>query len=264
MFTYKNFIEYIQSEVINYFGESIHSSQFKYNDFNNICFNKMFATNDSFNIKSVDYLKKEIKELDNVCKNCRDYYINQRSKSYKDEDIKMGNFIEDVFIKYMRNELNLNIVRADTYKKSYPDCKLLDKNNNVICYFEIKYHGSPFLTSKSKINRHCYEGSATLDYDKLVKQLDIIEKELDKPTYYLHWIDYPCLKGLYYETAEEVRNYLKEHGKEFDRKEHEGDFKTVNKEYSIVKKIGYTKKFYTPLLMMNTFENLLLEFDYFK
>jgi len=134
---------------------------------------------------------------------------------------------------------------------------ILGQDKGILAYFEVKYHNAPFVTAINKINRYCYEGSATLDYNKIIKQLELIDSELDRPTFYLHWIDYPCLKGIFFETSEQVKDYLYQSGEEFERKEREGDFKIVNEEYSIIKKVGYTKKFYSPLLQMGTFEEFV-------
>lgn len=102
-----------------------------------------------------------------------------------------------------------------------------------------------------KIGRYCYEGSATLDLEKLINQIEIVDSELDRPVFYLHWIDYPCLKGLFFETSDQVKNELFLQGNAFEREERSGDFDDNNK------KKGYTKKFYSKLLEMGTFEELI-------
>ena len=79
------------------------------------------------------------------------------------------------------------------------------------------------ISAINKINRYCYEGSVTLDYKKIISQLDIIESDLERPVFYLHWIDFPCLKGVFFETSEQVKDYILTHGEEFVREEREGD-----------------------------------------
>ena len=84
-----------------------------------------------------------------------------------------------------------------------------------------------------------------------MKQIEIVESELDRPVFYLHWIDYPCLKGLFFETSDQVKNELFILGEEFNREEREGDFNESGK------KKGYTEKFYAKLLEMGSFEELI-------
>ena len=86
---------------------------------------------------------------------------------------------------------------------------------------------------------------------KIVKQIEIVESDLDRPVFYLHWIDYPCLKGLFFETSDQVKNELFILGEEFKREEREGDFGKDGK------KKGYTEKFYAKLLEMGSFEELI-------
>ena len=127
---------------------------------------------------------------------------------------------------------------------------ILGNDKGILCYFEVKYHGAPFIQAINKIKRYCYEGSATLDYEKVKNQIELIESELDRPTFYLHWIDYPCLKGIFFETSEQVKSYLYQSNIEFEREVREGDYKIVNK-------VGYTTKIYSPLLQMGSFEEFI-------
>ena len=102
--------------------------------------------------------------------------------------------------------------------------------------------------------RYCYEGSATLDYRKIKKQLELIENnELDAPVFYVHWIDYPCLKGVFYETSDQVKTFLESGEAEFTRNIREGDNQKA-------KKSIYLKKKYSPLLYMGDFDSLLNQF----
>ena len=102
--------------------------------------------------------------------------------------------------------------------------------------------------------RHCYEGSTTLDYKKIKKQLELIDNnELDAPVFYVHWIDYPCLKGVFYETSEQVKAFFESGEAEFSRAIREGD--NQKSKNSI-----YLKKKYSPLLNMGDFDSLLNEF----
>ena len=228
----------------------LHETQFKYPGVNEECYQKMYEKNSYDNIKTVKELKEEIDLLKPTCKECGSFFMQKRTNSIKGLDVMLGKVLEDVVIEYLRTKYKLNVVHGDTSNKKYPDCMLLSGDKGILAYFEVKYHGAPFISAINKIGRYCYEGSATLDLDKLVKQIEIVESELDRPVFYLHWIDYPCLKGIFFETSDQVKNELFILGEEFEREERSGDFNEG-------KKTGYTKKFYSKLLEMGSFEELI-------
>lgn len=256
---YKDFIDTQKQNIEDYFKNvSLHESQFNFTDFNKICVDEMYTKNEQSNIKTVAELKKCIPELKDTCKKCGDYFMKQRNNSVKGLDVQMGEFLEKQIMEYLNNKLKIKAMKADKTNRKYPDCMILNTDKGILAYFEVKYHGAPFLTAINKIGRYCYEGSATLDFNKVKNQLDIIYSDLERPVFYLHWIDYPCIKGLFFETSDQVKQYLIESGEEFDRADRTGDFININRDgYEVVHKVGYTKKFYSPLLQMGTFEEFI-------
>ena len=255
---YKEFIEEKQNEIKFFFKNAkLHEMQFDYNKFNDYCYEEMYLNNSQDTIKTVKQLKEDLPDLQVVCKNCAEYFMNPRNKSIKGLDVQMGKFLEDVLLDFLNNNLHIKALHADKSNKRYPDCMILNSDKGILCYFEVKYHGAPFIQAYNKINRFCYEGSATLDYEKIKKQLELIESDLDRPTFYLHWIDYPCIKGLFFETSEQVKSYLYQSKIEFERAIREGDYKIVNDKYKIINKVGYTTKIYSPLLQMGTFDEFI-------
>lgn len=252
MSLYKDLLEYKKEEIEAFFKNAkLFKNQFKYSDFNDICKEKMYdeiLPGDS--IKTVKELKSEIDELAPMCKECGPYFMNPRNKSIKGLDVQLGKFLEDILMDFMTTKLKIKAIHADNSNKKYPDCMVLNTDKGILAYFEVKYHGAPFITANHKIGRYCYEGSATLDIEKVTKQIELIESELDRPTFYLHWIDYPCLKGIFFETSEQVKEYLYTIGEEFERAARDGD-------YVAERKVGYQKKIYSPLHNMGTFEEFI-------
>ena len=233
---YKELIDYKKSEIEDFFKNvKLFENQFEYDSFNETCNEKMFTSNNQSEIKTVKELKEEIPDLKDMCKKCGPYFMKPRDKSVKALDVQLGRLLEKCLMDYMSDKLKLKSIPADSKNKSYPDCMVLDGSKGIIAYFEVKYHGAPFISANHKILRYCYEGSATLDFKKVLKQLELIESDLDRPTFYIHWIDYPCLKGIFFETSEQVKNNIHKDGPEFNREEREGDYKTFHK-------IGYTEK----------------------
>ena len=126
---------------------------------------------------------------------------------------------------------------------------ILGKDKGIVAYFEVKYHCAPFISAINKINRYCYESSATLDVRKIERQLEIIESDIERPVFYIHWIDYPCLKGIFFETSEQVKKALINE-KIFEREERDGDLE--KNPQSI-----YKEKIYSRLLEMGTLEKFV-------
>ena len=259
MTAYEELLEMGQSRIFDFFKNvTLHDSQFKFSSFNQKCYEAMYLNNHQDDIKSVKDLKTEIPELKDICKNCGSYFLNPRNNSIKKYDVQLGKLLEDVIIDFLRTKYKLNVTHGDTSNKKYPDCMLLSGDKGILAYFEVKYHGAPFINAINTIKRFCYEGSATLDLNKLIKQIEIIESELDRPVFYLHWVDYPCLKGLFFETSEQVKNELFIQGNAYERESRTGDFDKTGK------KVGYTAKFYSKLLEMGSFEELIELFQNMK
>lgn len=251
MTVYEELLAFGQDRIFDFFKNvKLHNSQFKYSAFNTDCYNAMYKNNSQDSIKTVKELKEKIEELKPTCKECGTYFMNPRNNSIKKYDVMLGRLLEDVIIDFLKEKYKLNVTHGDNSNKKYPDCMLLSGDKGILAYFEVKYHGAPFISAIRKIGRYCYEGSATLDLGKLVKQIEIVESELDRPVFYLHWIDYPCLKGLFFETSDQVKNELFTQGEAFEREERTGDFVDD-------KKKGYTKKFYSKLLEMGTLEEFI-------
>ena len=243
---YEEILELYKDKLTDFFKNvPTFENQLLYSEFNKDCFDNMFKNNQNENPFPVKVLKEKIPELKDVCKKCGQYFMNPRNKSHIKYDVIMGQLFEEILIDYFTNHLKIKAVHGDKTNKKYPDCMILGKDKGIIAYFEVKYHCAPFISAINKINRYCYESSATLDYKKIERQLEIIESDIERPVFYIHWIDYPCLKGIYFETSEQVKNE-----KIFQRQEREGDFE--KNPQSI-----YKEKIYSKLLEMGTLEEFV-------
>ena len=165
----------------------IFENQFTWSDFNAECYEAMYADNTYKNIAAVKELKESIPELKEVCKKCAEFYIPARNKSIPKYDVILGKQYEEALMKFLTAKLGAKTERADLENRSLPDCKILKPDGSTAAYFEVKFHGAPFVRAFNLTNRYCYEGSATLDYKKIKKQLQLIDNnELDAPVFYVH------------------------------------------------------------------------------
>lgn len=248
---YEKLILKYKNEIDDFFKNvPTFDNQFRYENINKSCLEKMYKENNIESPKTVKELKEEIPELKEMCKKCGNYFMNPRNNSHIKYDLIMGQFFENIIIDFLKSELKINAEHGDKSNKQYPDCMILGKDRGIVAYFEVKYHGAPFISAINKINRYCYEGSATLDEKKIIKQLEIIESDIERPVFYLHWINYPCLKGIFFETSEQVKDYLVNNKTSFVRNEREGDLEKTPQTV-------YKEKIYSPLLFMGDFDEFI-------
>lgn len=245
---YEELLDSSSQEINTYLkGVPTYHNFLTFNIFNKSCYEKMYLNNNQICSKHTFY--ENIPELKNECKLCWNFFLSPRNKSIKSLDVQMGKKFETAFGNYLKKK-GFAFRKGDAKNKSYPDNAINDSHGNLLAYYEVKYHQAPFVKAFNfNPGRECYEGSITLDYTKVKKQLDLIEKEISVPVYFLHWVDFPCIKGIFYQTSRETKEIL-ERGIDYNRKDRVGDFKNN-------KKIGYTKKFYPSLLFMKDFKSFL-------
>lgn len=248
---YEELLSFSKNRLKDFFKNvTLFENQFEYSDFNQKCYDCMFLCNNQEKPKTVKELKAEVTELAPICKKCGPYYMNPRNSSHIKYDLMMGQLFEDILIDFFTQKLHIKAMHADKSNKQYPDCMILCGDKQIAAYFEVKYHSAPFISAINKINRYCYEGSITLDYKKIIKQLELIDSDIERPVFYLHWVDFPCLKGIFFETSEQIKQYIYESGEEFSREKRIGDGEKNAKSV-------YLTKFYSPLLQMGSFEEFV-------
>lgn len=253
MSLYEELLRSCSEDLKTFFANvSVFENQFTWSGFSKSCYEHMYEKNSAGSIRTVKELKEDIPELKEMCKKCGEFFMPARNESIPEYDVIMGQQLEEALMKFFSEKLSAGTGRADLENRSLPDCKIMRPDGTAAAYFEVKFHGAPFVAAWRFTGRYCYEGSATLDHKKIEKQLQLIE-ELDAPVYYIHWIEYPCLKGVFYESSEQVKNYISSQHEVFERMEREGD---KQKSSSAV----YLKKMYSPLLEMKSFEQLMEEF----
>ncbi len=238
-----------------------HDSQFKFTDFNQKCVNVIYDNLGKENIiKPRQELFDPIPGLHETCTGCYKYYMNPRNRFAKSLDIKLGKKFEVFFVDYL-NSLGIPSGLLEEKPLNDPDITIKNKSGKIVSRCEIKYMAAPFLLLYKKIpGRECYEGSNTLDVGKkIAKQRNFVENEIDVPVFYIYWLDFPCVKGVYFMPSEEVYEYIDSvGGMEFERKERSGDFVTTKEGEK--KKLSQTSKVYLPLYKMQNFESLIEKF----
>jgi hypothetical protein len=235
----------------------LHKRQFTFDEFNEKCYVEMYEglRKSGVVIPRQQFFEK-IHGLKDECAECWKFYMNPRNESVKFMDIKLGKQFEKALIDFF---CSIGILCAQVEsKENYPDVMVFDVNGNTVAYCEVKYLTAPFLTIYKKLpGRECYEGSTTLDVGKKIKaQRKIVNEKISVPVFYVYWLDYPCIKGVFYMSAERVYAYIDEVGTQWKRRERRGNFVEAEERKILIAEL---RKVYLPLLEMGNFEELVEE-----
>jgi hypothetical protein len=235
----------------------LYETQLTYDkEFNSDCFTKMYESQRGSAHKRRQEFWPIIPQLKQVCGKCWKFYLNPRNNSIKHLDIKFGKEFERVFSDFLHNK-GFRCEKGDAEGKNYPDLVILNEAGKKVCYLELKYLAAPFLmVHKHVVGRECYEGSTTLDVGRKIEaQRKIVEEVIHIPVFYVYWIDYPCIKGVFYMESKDVYQYIDSvQGVQFTRRDRRGDYvKTLGGK----QKISQLDKVYLPLLRMGDFSELL-------
>ena len=230
-------------------------NQLEFSLLNEECYYKLYSEiKDIKSIKPLNNFFSEINGLEELNKKAYKFFINPRNKSIKGLDVQLGNKFDEALMNFF-NSIGIKAGRADKKNKKLPDIHILDNTKNIKAYIEHKYHNAPFMLSHKLIGREAYEGSITMDTKKIKNQIIECEAELDdRPVYIVHWVDFHHLKGIFFNTLSQIKEYLNLNENEFVRKSRDGDYKLVNK---VNLKKGYLEKFYPPLHEMGDFSELV-------
>ena len=256
--------ETLYLELLKHIGEikeftknvQTHPTQFSFTNINHTCYEEMYLKKQT-EIISKNEFYNPITDLKAECSRCWAFYLRQRNNSIRILDIQLGKKFQGVLTKYLNTKLSNGsmCVDADTENKKYPDLKIV-KNGKNLAYLELKYQSAPFVFAfkQEGKKRECYEGSAALDLKKLKQQWELRESgQLKEPIYYVFWLDFPCVKGVFFMTLEEMWEYYNADAAVFKRKERTGDFTTTATGKKLTAEIN---KIHPSIYQMHSFEEL--------
>lgn len=226
--------------------------QFEFSDLNERCYEKIYEGLDQ--VKPRKKLFPIIDGLEPECGKCWKFYLSPRNKSIKIFDIHLGKKFEKKLLEFLRSK-NIDCRKGDEKDKRFPD-NMVYKDGEIVAYLEIKYQSAPWIFAyrENSTNRECYEGSPALDIKKLKQQQELIDEgKIKVPVYYVYWLDFPCIKGVFFISIADVFEYYSTEAKVFDREKREGDFKVIKGQK---KKISATQKIHISLFKMQPFEKL--------
>jgi hypothetical protein len=253
---YREFVSDVE-EILEFTRNSkIFPTQFKFTPLNEECYAKIYLNPNKSVISRQAYISL-IPSLGQTCKECWKFYLSPRNKSVKGLDIQLGKRFEHKIITF----LNLKGITCQKSgeKGEYPDTKILDSDGNVVAFVEIKYQSAPWIYAYKEegTNRECYEGSPAIDTKKLKQQHALLlEGKINVPVFYLFWLDFPCIKGLFFIDIRELYNYYQNGAKLFERKLREGDF--LKNKIKTDKK-GHTEKIHPSIFCLKPIHDFLIQ-----
>lgn len=189
-----------------------------------------------------------IPELGPTCQKCWRFYLQERHDMKLIYDVQLGKQFQEAIRKFLTRK-GLRCVEGDVKDKTYPDNVVVDLDGNPQVYLEIKYQSAPWILAfKMEGCRECYEGSPALDIKKLKQQYALHEKDGVR-IFYVYWLDFPCVKGVFYIPIDEMWSFYQ--GAEvFHRKVRKGDFKGGKVRAAL-------RKIHPSVKMMKRFDELL-------
>lgn len=199
---------------------------------------------------------------DATCSYCEKFHLGNLKNINKNADINLGKDLERCFQEFFEKQLDecgvhVTCERADQDNFHMPDFKIVRcRDGRVLGYFEFKVIFRPFIMISKKVNPsfECYSNSLTLDLSngmKLLEQRKLVVKDIGvENVEYVYWYDLPCVKGVFWLTAEQVYRIM-DNSIPFDRQVVPGDYTIYGKKHAA------TRKLYLPLLEMSDISSLL-------
>ena len=191
--------------------KKLHPNQLEINADTEFIYGKLYVSNSSISNYKYPSPQQLIPEHAELCKSCNSFFFSQKRSFDKQEDFAKAAFYEECLRDFFNQEVVMKLFVAMSQLRMFPmhtkvsQTSCLSTVISQILYAEIKYNCSPFLVINSRIQgRRCYE-SPTLNTKKISRQHELVKSgEISVPVFYIYWIDFPCLKGVFAMSIEDV------------------------------------------------------------
>lgn len=161
--------------------------------------------------------------------------------TYTHDNIVNNDVAGEVLAAWLKKKKQLNIAQWEPNKEQYPKFMLLGTDKGILAYVEPFYHSSCVDADVAMIAKYgiCHK------MKDLKGRLALIDSDLDRPVFYVHILNYPSVKGVFFETTEMIKNNIYEESKCIDIK-------------------SSRKYYFSDLSEMGDFEELVRIFDDLK
>lgn len=103
----------------------------------------------------------------------------------------------DSFIAMLKSKQKINITKWDAPRAEYPEYMLLAGDRGILAYLNIKYIESQSSFQESYLSEN---SKSTLGY--ITKSIS----HLDRPVFFVYIINTTNVKGVFFETNEQIKN----------------------------------------------------------
>lgn len=110
---------------------------------------------------------------------------------------------------WLKKKKRLNVVQWEPNNVNYPKFMLLGTDKGILAYIEFFYHTADISVDDATVGRM---GICHLMKD-LRNRLPLVDSDLDRPVFYVHLLDFPNQKGIFFETTEMIKNNIFENSK---------------------------------------------------
>lgn len=123
---------------------------------------------------------------------------------YSSETVQKNEIVGDSFSASVKKKYKFNILKWEPNKQKYPKYMLLGTDKGILAYIEFFYHQFKNEVEKSC----CFQYGICHELDELVGRIQLVDSDLDRPVFHVHYVDYPEIKGIFFETTEVLKDCL--------------------------------------------------------
>lgn len=164
-----------------------------------------------------------------------------KQASYSTENLKLNDEVGLSIATWLKKNKRLNVVKWEPNNSNYPNFMLLGPDKGILAYIEFFYHKT--LINVDDIPAESI-GLCHLMTD-LRTRLPLVDSDLDRPVFYVHIMDYPNQKGIFFETTEMIKNNIFENTK-------------------FICKLGFEELYFSNICEMGDFNDLVCIFEDLK
>lgn len=98
----------------------------------------------------------------------------------------------------LKKKFKYNICEWEPANEFYPKDMLLGGDRGILAYIVVQYHQGDIFDNRE----------LRMSLSKTIRMVSYAESRLDRPIFYIYLLNYNNLKGLYFETDEQIKERL--------------------------------------------------------
>lgn len=121
--------------------------------------------------------------------------------TYENTNVENNDEVGRVLAAWLKKKKRLNVIQWEPNKEQYPKFMLLGTDKGILAYIEPFYHSSCENAEVEMIAKYgiCHR------MKDMRERLALVDSDLDRPVFYVHVLNYPSVKGVFFETTEMIK-----------------------------------------------------------